>query len=85
MRGRGYKVSGTVEAKMDLSINSGKGNNEGIFHIEFDNGNKFYYTTPTGVLTGLTYGERKLNFTGKSKYIAMNRFLLDNGRVIFGN
>ena len=33
MKGRGYTVSGTVEAKMDLSINSGKGNNEGIFHI----------------------------------------------------
>ena len=41
---------------MDLSINSGKGINEGIFKIEFDNGNSFYYTTPTGMLTGLTYG-----------------------------
>ena len=35
MVGRGYKVSGTVEAKMDISINSGKGNNEGVFQIEF--------------------------------------------------
>jgi hypothetical protein len=30
MKGRGYTVSGCVEAKMDLSINSGTGNNEGI-------------------------------------------------------
>lgn len=53
---------------MDISINSGKGNNEGIFKVEFDNGNKFYFTTPTGMLSGLTYGERKLNMTGKSIY-----------------
>ena len=60
---------------MDVSINSGKGNNEGIFQIEFDNGNKFFYTTPTGVLTGLTYGERKLNFTGKSNNLIIQVFI----------
>ena len=53
---------------MDISINSGKGNNEGVFQIEFENGNKFYYTTPSGMLSGLTYGERKLNLVGKSKF-----------------
>lgn len=53
---------------MDLSINSGTGNNEGIFKIEFENGNTFYYTTPVGCLSGLTYGDRKLNMVGKSKY-----------------
>ena len=52
---------------MDLSINSGRGNNEGIFKIEFDNGNTCYYTTAAGELTGLTYGNRKLNLVGKSK------------------
>jgi hypothetical protein len=41
---------------MDLSINSGVGNNEGIFTISFDNGNTFYYTTPAGCLSGLVYG-----------------------------
>jgi hypothetical protein len=56
MVGRGYRVSGCVEAKMDLSINSGTGNNEGIFEVEFENGNRFYYTTPAGCLSGLTYG-----------------------------
>ena len=50
---------------MDLSINSGTGNNEGVFKVQFDNGNVFYYTTPAGCLTGLTYGERKLNMVGK--------------------
>ena len=73
-------MSGNVEAKMDVSINSGKGNNEGIFCIEFDNGNKFYFTTPVGMLSGLTYGERKLVLYGKSsKYILLDRFLLDDG------
>jgi hypothetical protein len=48
MIGRGYKLSGTIEAKMDLSINSGSGINEGIFTVEFDNGRKFFYTTATG-------------------------------------
>ena len=56
MKGRGYTVSGCVEAKMELSINSGTGNNEGVFKVQFDNGNVFYYTTPAGCLTGLTYG-----------------------------
>lgn len=66
MKGRGYTVSGNVEAKMDLSINSGTGHNEGVFNVQFDNGNTFYYTTPAGCLQGLTYGERKLNMVGKS-------------------
>lgn len=50
---------------MDLSINSGTGNNDGIFKVQFDNGNTFYYTTPAGCLSGLTYGERRLNLVGK--------------------
>ena len=33
MIGRGYKISGSLEAKMDLSINSGTGINEGIFTV----------------------------------------------------
>ncbi len=35
MKGRGYEISGTVQAKMDLSINSGTGINEGIFTVKF--------------------------------------------------
>ncbi|CAM6005560.1 unnamed protein product [Sphagnum balticum] len=38
----------TVEAKMDLSINSGTGNNEGIFTVRFDNGRIFHFTTAPG-------------------------------------
>lgn len=33
MKGRGYDLYGSVEAKMDLSINSGTGINEGIFTV----------------------------------------------------
>jgi hypothetical protein len=51
---------------MDLSINSGTGYNEGIYTVEFDSGRKFFYTTAAGELSGLTYGERKLLFVGKS-------------------
>ena len=69
MIGRGYKLSGTLEAKMDISINSGTGGNEGIFTVEFDNGRKFHYTTAPGELSGLTYGERKLLLVSKCNFI----------------
>jgi len=62
MKGRGYEISGSIEAKMDLSINSGTGINEGIFTVKFENGRKFHFMTPPGELCGLTYGERKLTF-----------------------
>jgi hypothetical protein len=56
MKGRGYEIYGSIEAKMDLSINSGTGINEGIFTVKFDNGRKFHWTTAPGELSGLTYG-----------------------------
>ncbi len=66
MKGRGYDVYGSVQAKMDLSINSGTGINEGVFTVQFDNGRKFHFTTPAGQLSGLTYGDRKLCLVDKS-------------------
>jgi hypothetical protein len=68
MKGRGYEVYGSVEAKMDLSLNSGTGINEGIFTVKFDNGRTFHFTTPAGELSGLTYGDRKLVFVEKSNF-----------------
>lgn len=53
---------------MDLSINSGKGNNEGVLSVKFDNGNIFYFATPKGELVGLTYGARRLNLLGSGKF-----------------
>lgn len=76
MIGRGYKLSGTLEAKMDISINSGTGGNEGIFTVEFDNGRKFHYTTAPGELSGLTYGERKLLLVGKCNSFFIRSLLL---------
>lgn len=76
MIGRGYKLSGTLEAKMDISINSGTGGNEGIFTVEFDNGRKFHYTTAPGELSGLTYGERKLLLVGKCNLFFIHSLLL---------
>lgn len=65
MKGRGYTVSGCVEAKMEISINGGTGINEGVITVAFDNGNTIYYTSAPGCLSGLTYGDRKLNLIGK--------------------
>ena len=48
MIGRGYTISGSMEAKMDISINSGTGINEGIYTVKFDNGRTFYFVTPPG-------------------------------------
>ena len=61
---------------MDLSINSGTGYNEGIYTVEFDSGRKFHYTTAAGELSGLTYGERKLLFVGKSIFLFIFSILL---------
>lgn len=70
---------------MDLSINSGTGNNEGVFKVAFDNGNIIYYTTPCGCLSGLTYGERKLNMVGKCKNICYFRLLLELKWFVYVN
>ena len=70
---------------MDLSINSGTGYNEGIYTVEFDSGRKFFYTTAAGELSGLTYGERKLLFVGKSIFLFIYSLLLVyRGRALFG-
>ena len=54
--------------------------------VEFDNGSRFYYTTAAGELSGLTYGERKLLFVGKSILFFISRLFLESlGRAFFGN
>lgn len=69
MVGRGYRIYGNVEAKIDLSMNSGVGSNDGEYVIEFDNWprNKIRMRSPGGEIQGLSYGERKFLLTGKSK------------------
>lgn len=35
--GRGYKLNGTFELKVDLGINTANGKNEGTLYVDFDN------------------------------------------------
>ncbi len=48
--GRGYRIHGNIEPKIDLSMNSGVGSNDGEYVIEFDNfpRNKIRFRTPGG-------------------------------------
>lgn len=39
MKGRGYWAYGSYEAKVNLSLNSATGSNEGITYISFDQNN----------------------------------------------
>jgi hypothetical protein len=51
---------------MDLSINSGTGTNYGEYIVEFDDTKqKIHFMSPGGEVTGVTYGNRTFNFTGK--------------------
>ena len=69
MVGKGYTVSGRLEPKIDLSLNSGVGENVGEIAVVFDKyPNVSVHTqSPAGEIGGLAYGDRKFSFTGKSK------------------
>jgi hypothetical protein len=68
MVGRGYKVYGSVEAKVDIGMNSGVGSNDGEYIVEFDKWprNKIRVRTAGGEVQGLSFGERKFLLSGKS-------------------
>ena len=73
MKGRGYTVYGSLEAKVEMSFNSGSGINDGIMNVCFDEKdlkrNKITFFTPPGQISGLLYGDRKLSLVKKSNYI----------------
>lgn len=48
MIGRGYKIFGCVEAKVNLHFNSADGLNEGFYNVQFDDGQKITFTSPAG-------------------------------------
>ena len=66
MFGRGYRVYGNFEAKVEMGMNSVSGINEGFNHIEFEDGSKFKISCPPGEMSGLVYGDRKLALAKKS-------------------
>lgn len=61
---------------MNIGVNSGTGTNEGDFVIHFDNGNIIKFRTPGGEISGLTFGDRKLNLVGKGYFWSPNRHLM---------
>ena len=46
-------------------MNSGCGINDGIYRVRFDDGEEYCFILPGGQVSGLTYGDRKFNMTGK--------------------
>lgn len=70
MKGRGYTVYGSFEAKVQMGINSASGINEGFNHIKFDGfPGTIKCNGPPGQISGLVYGERKLTLVKKSYII----------------
>lgn len=63
--GRGYKLTGTLESKVELHMNSGCGTNAGIYRIMMDDGSDYNFITPGGEIAGISYGDRKFNLVGK--------------------
>jgi hypothetical protein len=66
MYGRGYRISGSLEAKVQLKLmsNSAAGYNAGELRVQFRNGD-YRVKFGSGELSGLITGDRKLNMTGK--------------------
>lgn len=70
MIGRGYRVYGNFEMKVELGMNYASGINEGYSYVEFVRDNvKLKFNTPPGEMHGIIMGERKLALAKKSYYI----------------
>jgi hypothetical protein len=73
--GRGYRVYANLEAKVYIHLNSGEGVNEGVYTIEFDDGQKVLFETAPGEVSGLAVGDRKYRIKGKMMVLdPQNRF-----------
>ncbi len=76
MIGRGYKIFGAIEAKVNIHLNSADGVNEGFYHVEYDDGQKISFTGPAGEMSNTTMGgNRQFNFLGKGCYYDMKNKL----------
>lgn len=60
--GRGYKIYGVLEPKIQLKMNSGVGWNPHFSTIEFDDGGKIEFTLNKMGIYGLLFGDRIFNF-----------------------
>ena len=67
--GRGYRVYANLEAKVYIHLNSAEGVNQGLYTIEFDNGEKVLFQTAPGEVIGLAVGDLKYRIKGKMTVI----------------
>ena len=72
MKGRGYTVYGSKEPKVELSLNSACGSNEGYLNISFDDEDitkkVIRFSNGGGQISGLIYGPRVIIISGKSLF-----------------
>lgn len=68
MYGRGYRVSGTIEPKIDIGVKTATGVNEGEYLVRFDRfpKNTIRFRTMDGEMGGVSYGDRTFMLVGKS-------------------
>ena len=64
-------------------MNSGCGINEGYVKVLFDDGLEYWYTSPGGELSGLTFGERRFNIVGKCNIKFILSVLLNPRKMYF--
>jgi hypothetical protein len=82
LKGRGYTAYGSFEAKVNLSVNSAKGSNDGITYVSFSeadtHSNIIKFSVPAGEVGGLMWGERTLKCVGCTQYLDVeNRLFLE--------
>lgn len=71
MYGRGYKIHASLEATVNIHINTADGINKGWYHIVFDDGQQVCFQTPPAEFNGFAIGDRKFNYTKKGYYFDM--------------
>ena len=63
-------------------MNSGCGINDGIYRVQFEDGEEMCFILPGGEVSGLTYGDRKFNMVGKGKIILIKLIIGFLKRII---
>ena len=66
--GRGYKIYSTLEAAVNIHLNSGDGIYIGWNHVVFEDGQEICFQTPSAEFSGFAVGDRKFQFKDKGYY-----------------
>jgi|JI9StandDraft_1071089.scaffolds.fasta_scaffold585986_2 hypothetical protein len=70
-----FMFYGNLIISVDMGLNTCVGNQTGLCHIRFANGDHFEYMVPGGEVSGLVYGDRKFKLTNKAFIIERNKQL----------